>query len=269
MARRPAFLRLIDMAAALDEIARATRERTFDDFRGSRALRSQIERELEIVSEASRHLDPLVIERHPQIPWKKVADFANWTRHSYDQVDEEIVWDIATRQLPIMQQVIDTERSRPDFPRYPAFEDFVPGEITTYGRYAVTREEAIEFSSEFDPQPFHLTDEGGKASLLGALSASGWHSSAMLMRMNCDHFVTHSTSMGGPGIEEMKWVKPVFPGDVLSVRRTILDARVSASKPDRGIVRFRFELLNQNGEVVLIQVNPIFFGRRTAEAAHV
>lgn len=143
-----------------------------------------------------------------------------------------------------------------------AFEDFVPGEVTTYGRYEVTREAAIEFSAEFDPQPFHLTDEGGKASLLGALSASGWHSSAILMRINCDHFVTRSTSMGGPGIEEMKWVKPVFPGDVLSVRRTVLDARASQSKPDRGIVRFRFELMNQNGEVVLIQTNPIFFGRR-------
>ncbi|MFX5554876.1 dehydratase, partial [Acinetobacter baumannii] len=75
-----------------------------------------------------------------------------------------------------------------------------------------------------------------------------------------------STSMGGPGIDEMKWLKPVFPGDVLSVRREILDARPSASKPDRGIVRFRFELINQKGEVVLVQINPILFGRRDAPA---
>lgn len=148
-----------------------------------------------------------------------------------------------------------------------AFEDFVPGEITTYGRYEVTKEEVIAFASEFDPQPFHLDEAAGKASLLGGLAASGWHSCAILMRLNCDAFMVGSTSMGSSGLDEVKWLKPVFPGDVLSVRREILEARPSASKPDRGIVRFRFELLNQKGEVVLIQVNPVFFGRRSAGAA--
>ncbi len=150
---------------------------------------------------------------------------------------------------------------------YPAFEDFVPGEITTYGRYPVTKEEVIEYAAEFDPQPFHLDEAAGKASMLGGLAASGWHSCAIMMRINCDGFMNGSTSMGSSGIEEVKWLKPVFPGDVLSVRREILEARPSASRPQMGIVRFRFELVNQAGEVVMVQVNPIFFGRRTGEAA--
>lgn len=150
---------------------------------------------------------------------------------------------------------------------YPAFEDFVPGEITTFGAYEVTREDVIAFASEFDPQPFHLDEEAGKASLLGGLAASGWHSCSILMRMMFDEFIDGSTSIGSPGIDEVKWLKPVFPGDVLSVRREILEARASASKPDRGVVRFRFELINQKVEVVMIQTNPIFFARRMAGAA--
>jgi acyl dehydratase len=150
---------------------------------------------------------------------------------------------------------------------YPAYEDFVPGEITTYGRYPVTREEVIEYATEFDPQPFHLDEAAGRASILGGLAASGWHSCAILMRINCDGFMNGSTSMGSSGIEEVRWLKPVVPGDVLSVRREILEARASASRPGMGIVRFRFELINQKSEVVLVQVNPIFFGRRGAEAA--
>ena len=150
---------------------------------------------------------------------------------------------------------------------YPAFEDFVPGEITTFGAYEVTREDVIAFAGEFDPQPFHLDEEAGKASLLGGLAASGWHSCSILMRMMFDEFIDGSTSIGSPGIDEVKWLKPVFPGDVLSVRREILEARASASKPDRGVVRFRFQLMNQKGEVVMIQTNPIFFARRMAGAA--
>jgi acyl dehydratase len=150
---------------------------------------------------------------------------------------------------------------------YPAFEDFVPGEITTYGRYPVTKEEVIAYAAEFDPQPFHLDEEAGRASMLGGLAASGWHSCAIMMRINYDGFMNGSTSMGSSGIEEVRWLKPVFPGDVLSVRREILEARPSASRPSMGIVRFRFELTNQNGDVVMVQVNPIFFGRRIPGAA--
>ncbi|AVO45670.1 MaoC family dehydratase [Phreatobacter cathodiphilus] len=150
---------------------------------------------------------------------------------------------------------------------YPAFEDFVSGEITTFGAYRVTKEEVIDFARQFDPQPFHLDEEAGRASMLGGLAASGWHTCSILMRMMFDHFMDGSSSIGSPGIDEVRWIRPVFPGDVLSVRRTILDARPSASKPDRGVVRFRFELMNQKGEVVMEQTNPIFFARRSQDAA--
>lgn len=262
MPRRPAFLRLIDIERATTEIATAIRGLDFRTYRASRAVRSRIERELEIISEASRHVEASVKERHPGIPWKRVADFANWTRHSYDDVDDEMVWDIVVNQVRDMARVIHAERSRPDFPPYPAFEDFVPGEIDTFGAYEVTKDEIIAFASQFDPQPFHLDEEAGKASMLGGLAASGWHSCSIMMRMMFDGFMNGSTSLGSPGIDEVKWLKPVFPGDVLSVRREVLEARPSASKPDRGIVRFRFELMNQKGEVVMEQTNPILFGRR-------
>ena len=150
---------------------------------------------------------------------------------------------------------------------YPAFEDFVPGEVTTFGAYTVSKEEVIDFARQFDPQPFHLDEEAGRAALLGGLAASGWHTCSILMRMMFDHFMDGSSSIGSPGIDEVKWIRPVFPGDVLSFRRTILDARPSASKPDRGVVRFRFELMNQKGEVVMEQTNPIFFARRNQDAA--
>ncbi len=150
---------------------------------------------------------------------------------------------------------------------YPAFEDFVPGEITTFGAYLVTKEEVIAFASQFDPQPFHLDEEAGRASMLGGLAASGWHTCAIMMRLMFDHFMDGSTSIGAPGIDEVRWIRPVFPGDVLSVRREILEARPSASRPDRGVVRFRFELMNQKGEVVMEQTNPIFFARRSQDAA--
>ncbi len=94
---------------------------------------------------------------------------------------------------------------------YPAFEDFVPGEVTTFGAYEVTKDEVIDFASQFDPQPFHLDEEAGRASMLGGLAASGWHSCAILMRMMFDGFMNGSTSIGSPGIDEVRWLKPVFP----------------------------------------------------------
>jgi acyl dehydratase len=150
---------------------------------------------------------------------------------------------------------------------FPAFEDFIPGEVTTFGAYEVTKAEVIDFASQFDPQPFHLDEEAGRASMLGGLAASGWHSCSILMRLMFDGFMNGSTSIGSPGIDEVRWLKPVFPGDVLSVRQEILEARPSASKPDRGVVRFRFQLMNQKGEVVMEQTNPIFFARRQSAGA--
>jgi acyl dehydratase len=142
------------------------------------------------------------------------------------------------------------------------FEDFSPDEVTTYGSHLLTSEEIVAFAEEFDPQPFHLDDEVARHTLLGGLAASGWHGCAILMRLNCDGFLNASTSMGAPGVDEVKWLKPLRPGMTLSVRRTTLAARASKSRPEMGLVRFLFELVTAEGEVVLTQLGSIMFGRR-------
>jgi acyl dehydratase len=142
------------------------------------------------------------------------------------------------------------------------FEDFVPGSAATFGAYQVTREEIVSYASQFDPQPMHMDEAAAAQTMLGGLAASGWHTCAMLMRMIADGFIRDSASMGAPGIDEVKWLRPVRPGDILSVRRTVIDARPSATRGDRGYVKFRFEVLDQNGATVLEQVNSVIFGRR-------
>ena len=124
------------------------------------------------------------------------------------------------------------------------FEDFPVGEVLEFGNYTVTAEEIVEFAREFDPQPFHIDEEAAKASLLGGLSASGWHVCAIIMRMMVDGYYGRTASMGSTGIDEMKWLKPVRPGDRLSCRRTTLEARVSAKRPEMGIVRLRYEIFD-------------------------
>jgi acyl dehydratase len=142
------------------------------------------------------------------------------------------------------------------------FEDFEPGTTDSFGSCLVTREDIIAFARAYDPQPMHLDEAAAAKTILGGLAASGWHICAMLMRMIADGFVNRSAGMGAPGIEEVKWLKPVRPGDTLRVKSAVLDKKASVSKPDRGFVRFRFELLNQNDEVVLEQTNLIMLGRR-------
>lgn len=142
------------------------------------------------------------------------------------------------------------------------FEDFKPGEVITYGDRLVTEQEIVDFARQYDPQDFHLDPEAGKRSLLRGLAASGWHSACILMRMNCDAFIFEMAGLGSPGIEELKWIAPVRPGDRLRARRTIMGARVSGKRPEMGFVDFLFELLNQNGEAVLSQRNVIMIARR-------
>lgn len=169
--------------------------------------------------------------------------------------------------------------SAPDSPSGPAadpaqprierwFEDFVPGSVETWGRYPVTREAVLAFARDFDPQPFHLDDEAAQASLFGRLSASGWHTCAMAMRMLCDGYLLRSASLGSPGIDELRWTHPVHPGDTLSVRNTVLEARPLQSRPGVGLVRSRSEVLNQDGRVVLTMLGGGFFRcRPTAPSA--
>jgi acyl dehydratase len=142
------------------------------------------------------------------------------------------------------------------------FEDFREGDTADYGRHAVTREEIVSFAAQFDPQPMHLDEAAGAASILGGLAASGWHSCAILMRLICQGWLNESAAMGAPGIDQVKWLRPVRPGDVLGARHTVLETRVSRSKPDRGFVRFRFQLLDQAGRVAMEQENSIMFATR-------
>ena len=146
------------------------------------------------------------------------------------------------------------------------FEDFVKGTVIDLGQYPVSAEEIIEFATEFDPAPFHLSEAGGKASMLGGLSASGWHTCAMLMKMMCDTFLAQSTSQGTPGIDECNWLAPVHAGDVLHGRATVLSTRASASRPGLGIVTFRFEVFKQSGITVLTISNSIMFMTRASSA---
>ena len=143
-----------------------------------------------------------------------------------------------------------------------AWEDFVEGAVDSYGPHLVTREEIIAFAAQFDPQPMHLDEEAAKSTMLGGLAASGWHTCAILMRIMADWFVVNSTGMGSPGIEEVKWLKPVRPGDQLTARRTVLEKRASKSRPDMGFVKIAFELLNQADVLVMTMTCTIMFGRR-------
>jgi acyl dehydratase len=144
------------------------------------------------------------------------------------------------------------------------FEDFQPGEIVEYGDIEVSSPRIKAFAEQFDPQPFHLDEVAARKTQLGGLIASGWHTAAMLMRMNCDHFLGRSAAQGSPGVEAVNWLKPVRPGDRLSVRRKIVESRASASRPGLGLVGFEFEVLNQLREVVMTQKNIILFKRRPA-----
>ena len=142
------------------------------------------------------------------------------------------------------------------------WEDFAVGSAREFGAMRVTREAVLAFATEFDPQPFHLDDEAAKNSLFGKLSASGWHTAAMTMRMTCDEVLLRSTSLGSPGLDNIRWHQPVFPDDVLSVRLTTLEARPMASRPAVGLVLSKWETLNQRGEVVMSMQGWGMFGRR-------
>ena len=131
------------------------------------------------------------------------------------------------------------------------FEDYLPVAVFEYGQIPVTEAEIVEFARRFDPQYIHVDREHAARGPFGGLIASGWHTAAMMMRLIVDNFLPKSASLGSPGIDELRWLRPVRPGDVLSVRLSILEATRSRSKPDRGVVRTLCEVLNQNREVVM------------------
>lgn len=142
------------------------------------------------------------------------------------------------------------------------WEDFEAGSVRQFGGHTLTREEIVRFAAEFDPQPFHLDEEIAKQSLFGALAASGWHTCSLVMRMMCDAYLLDAASLGSPGLENIRWLKPVLVGDTLSVRMEVLEARVMNSRPTVGLVRSRWEALNQRGEAVLSMEGWGMFRRR-------
>lgn len=131
------------------------------------------------------------------------------------------------------------------------FEDYIPGDTHEFGTIAVEESEVISFAKRFDPQSFHTDPEAGKKSIYGGMIASGWHTSALMMRLFVDYYISHVASIGSPGVDELRWLKPVYPGDELTLRITVMEATRSRSKPDRGIVRSDIQLLNQHRDVVM------------------
>jgi acyl dehydratase len=142
------------------------------------------------------------------------------------------------------------------------WEDFTVGRVMALGSTTVTREATLDFARQFDPQPFHLDDAAAGASLFGKLSASGWHTCAMTMRLMCDGYLNDSSSLGSPGIDELRWLKPVYPGDTLSAEMTVLEARVMNSKPHIGLVLSRWRVFNQEGTDVMTMQGWGMFGLR-------
>ena len=142
------------------------------------------------------------------------------------------------------------------------WEDIKEGEVVELGSRTLDKERMVAFAREFDPQPFHTDEKAAEASIWGGLIASGWLTGSVLMRIFYDGFLKDTASMGSPGIDELRWLKPVRPGDTLTVRLTVLETAASRSKPDRGIVRSLMEVLNQHGEIVMTTKGVNFFRRR-------
>jgi acyl dehydratase len=145
-------------------------------------------------------------------------------------------------------------------------DDFVPGQVHHLGRRTLDRGEIVAFAREWDPQPFHLDEQAAAASIYGGLIASGWHTVCAFMRLFADGLLNRAAAMGSPGIDELRWLKPVRPGDSLDARLEVLEVRPSRSKPDRGIVRLRCVMANQQEEEVLSFIANVMFRRRPAAA---
>jgi acyl dehydratase len=143
-------------------------------------------------------------------------------------------------------------------------EDFAPGQVFESRPLTLTKEQIIAFARDYDPQPFHTDEAAAKNTVYGGLIASGWQTSAIMMRLLWDTFLKDTASLGSPGSDEIRWLKPVRPGDTLRARFTIQEVIPSRSKPDRGIVKTSTEMLNQHGEVVMTHRGMGMFGRRPA-----
>ncbi|MCW5621988.1 MAG: MaoC family dehydratase [Burkholderiales bacterium] len=147
------------------------------------------------------------------------------------------------------------------------WEDFKVGDIASLGERTVDRDEVIAFATAYDPQPFHVDEAAAAQSMYGGLIASGWHTAAMVMRMMVDSYLGRSASLGSPGIDNLRWLKPVRPGDTLKGRRVVLETRASQSRPEMGMVKMRWEVSNQKDELVMTMEGYGMFKRRHAAGA--
>jgi acyl dehydratase len=145
-------------------------------------------------------------------------------------------------------------------------EDYVPGSVYEFGSILVEEKEIIDFALRYDPQVFHVDPAAAENTVFGGLIASGWHTAALAMRLLVDHFISSIACLGSPGTDEVRWLKPVRPGDTLSLRVTVLETRPFQSRADRGLVRSFVEVLNQDREVVMTRIAlSIFLSREGAE----
>ena len=142
------------------------------------------------------------------------------------------------------------------------FEDYIEGDVHRIGTIAVEADEIIAFAKRFDPQVFHTDPEAAKQTPFGGLIASGWHTAGLMMRLYVEHYLTHVASLASPGLDELRWLKPVRAGDTLSVRVTVLKTAPSKSKPDRGAVTSFVEVINQTGEIVMTMKPVNIIGKR-------
>src|SRR3569833_4419034 len=142
------------------------------------------------------------------------------------------------------------------------WEDFNIGDIAVYGPRRVTRVEIVAFAAEFDPQPAHFDEAAAVATLYGGLASSGWHSCALMMRMMADGFLLESASMGAPGVEEVRWLEPLRPGTQVRLRMTVLDTRSSKSRPEMGLTRIRYDLIDDGTAVITTMTSSMMMGRR-------
>lgn len=143
------------------------------------------------------------------------------------------------------------------------FEDVEPGEKTRFGEYLVTKEEIVAFASRYDPQPFHLDEAAAKSSLFGGLCASGWHTAAMTMRLVVDHVIKGLASLGSPGGEHLRWRRPVYPGDTLSVEVEILEKKNHPKRPGVGIIKTSWTTFNQKNEPVMTLIAEMLMAKRS------
>ena len=147
------------------------------------------------------------------------------------------------------------------------WEDLQPGTVRDLGTISADADEIKDFAEQFDPQPFHLDEAAGVRSIYGGMCASGWHTCALAMRLTVDNFLNDSSSMGSPGLESLRWLKPVYPGDTLNLRHTITESRPLRKRTDIGLVRSTWDLFNQNGEKVLQMEGYGMFRRREPATA--